>query len=55
MLGDLSGYERFEVDAKDLHTELQTWRKDQFDDWCRETQSQIDDTNNPLRYASHLL
>lgn len=49
MLGDLSGYERFHTDAQDLHAELQNWRREQFDDWCREMQSQIDDRNNPLR------
>lgn len=49
MLGDLSGYSRFETDAKDLHSESQQWRKDQFDDWCRDIQSHIEDHNNPLR------
>ena len=49
MLGDLSGYERFQSDAKSFHAEAQNWRKEQFDDWCRDMQDQIDDTNNPLR------
>lgn len=52
MLGDLSGYGRFEADAKDLHSEAQQWRKDQFDDWCRDVQDQIKDDNNQLRSAN---
>jgi len=51
MLGDLSGYQKFQSNGQDLHDELVSWRKDQFDDWCREMQEMIDDTNNPLRYV----
>lgn len=50
VLGDLSGFQKFEQNAHDLHTELEGWRKDQFDDWCRDLQAQINDTSNPLRY-----
>jgi len=49
MLDDLSGYERFGLDTQGLHAELQSWRKEQFDDWCRDMQTSIDDSENPLR------
>lgn len=49
MLGDLSGYEKFESNAKDLRAELQGWRKDQFEEWCTDMSDLIDDGNNPLR------
>ncbi|XP_074649972.1 cytoplasmic dynein 2 heavy chain 1-like [Tubulanus polymorphus] len=48
MLGDLSGFRNFQHDVKDLKDELQTWRRDQFDDWSRDIIQQIDDPHNPL-------
>ena len=49
LLGDLSGFSRFRKEATDVQEELQNWRQDQFDDWTRDIQSQIDDPSAQLR------
>lgn len=49
LLGDLSRFSTFKRDLFDLLEELQNWRQDQFDEWARDMQAQIDDASNPLR------
>lgn len=49
LLGDLSGFKNFRKDANDVLEELQAWRQDQYDDWAREIQEQIDDPKAQLR------
>ena len=49
LLGDLSGFNRFRKEATDVQEELQNWRQDQFDDWTRDIQGQIDDPSARLR------
>ncbi|XP_077984893.1 cytoplasmic dynein 2 heavy chain 1-like [Glandiceps talaboti] len=48
LLGDLSGFKRFNRDAAELLDELQQWRRDQFDNWSRDMQASIDDPYKPL-------
>ena len=48
LLGDLPGFEKFCQDATDLKTELQTFRRERFDDWSREVQGLIEDHKQPL-------
>ncbi|XP_076467409.1 LOW QUALITY PROTEIN: cytoplasmic dynein 2 heavy chain 1-like [Babylonia areolata] len=48
LLGDLSGFEKFQRDAADLKEELQNYRREQFDEWSREIQSLIEDHKQPL-------
>lgn len=43
LLGDLNGYQKLHKDMADLKEELQTWRRDQFDEWTRDIQSLIDE------------
>ena len=50
LLGDLSGFRNLRRDATELAEELQTWRQEQFDEWARDMQEQIDDPNQQLRY-----
>ena len=49
LLGDLSGYRSFHKDAYELLDELKAWRREQYDEWSREVQQQIDDPHQPLR------
>ena len=49
LLGDLSGFRKLQKDATDLLEELQTWRQDQFTEWCSDVQAQIEDSREPLR------
>ncbi|CAL1541204.1 unnamed protein product [Lymnaea stagnalis] len=48
LLGDLNGYQKFQKDMDSLKEDLQTWRRDQFDEWSREIQSLIEDQRKPL-------
>ncbi|XP_070553238.1 cytoplasmic dynein 2 heavy chain 1-like isoform X2 [Ptychodera flava] len=48
ILGDLSGFKKFNRDATDLADELQQWRRDQFDNWSRDMLAAIDDPYKPL-------
>ncbi|XP_013392185.1 cytoplasmic dynein 2 heavy chain 1, partial [Lingula anatina] len=48
LLGDLSGFHNFRKDLCDLLDELRSWRQDQFDEWSRDMQSQIEDSGKPL-------
>ena len=51
LLGELSGFRNLRRDAADLQEELHTWRQDQFDEWSRDIQAQIDDPDAHLRYV----
>ncbi|ESO93665.1 hypothetical protein LOTGIDRAFT_209197 [Lottia gigantea] len=48
LLGDLTGFQKFRKSASDLSEELQSWRRDQFDEWSRDMQSMIDDPKQPI-------
>ncbi|KAK6172722.1 hypothetical protein SNE40_016326 [Patella caerulea] len=48
LLGDLTGFQKFQKNAQDLRDELQNWRREQFDEWSREMQSLIEDTRQPI-------
>ncbi len=48
LLGDLNGFRNLRKDATDLQDELRNWRQDQFDEWSRDVQAQIDDSSQPL-------
>ena len=49
LLGDLTGFRNLRRDAMDMKEELQNWRREQFDEWSRDMQSQIKDPDQPLR------
>ena len=49
LLSDLSGFRNFRKEAESLKEEFQNWRQEQFDDWSRDVQEQIDDPKQPLR------
>ncbi|XP_067663541.1 cytoplasmic dynein 2 heavy chain 1-like isoform X1 [Haliotis asinina] len=48
LLGDLTGFDKFRRDATELRDELESWRKDQFDEWTRDIQALVEDTRQPL-------
>jgi hypothetical protein len=43
LLGDLTGFKSLEREAHELLEQLQRWRHDRFEEWCRDIQSAIDD------------
>ncbi len=49
LLGDLSGYSRLASLAKQLKKDLINWRKEKFEEWCRNTIHAIDDPSQPLK------
>ena len=49
LLGDLSGHRNLKNESLELLDDLRSWRQDQFDDWSRHIQMEIEDTQKPLR------
>ncbi len=49
LVGDLGGFRKFRKDASELLEELRNWRQDQFDEWSRDIQSQMEDPRAQLR------
>ena len=55
LLGDLTGFKSLEREAHELLDQLQRWRQERFEDWCREIQESIDDPKASLSLAFSLI
>ena len=49
LLGNLSGFEGFQLEASAVREELKNYQREQFDSWSREISANITRSNEPLR------
>lgn len=50
LLGDLSGFKKFQTETIELREELKDYQREQFDSWSRHVLAAADHPSEPLRY-----
>ena len=49
LLGDLSGFKKFQTETIELREELKDYQREQFDSWSRQVLAAVDHPSEPLR------